>query len=101
MTALSITTQIPSQINTVEKLHMWSAMVLNAVNPTLTVIEGTGYTERAAQQGLYWVAADTKTRGIFRVSLEMNSNYMSAGGKLWTFANELSATAIPTNFTAN
>ncbi|BAY77950.1 hypothetical protein NIES25_44200 [Nostoc linckia NIES-25] len=101
MTAINLATQIPSQINTLEKLHMWSAMALNACNPTMSVIEGVGYTERAAQQGIFWVAADSKYRGIYRVSLHISDSYLSGGAKLWTYANELSNTAIPTAFTAN
>ncbi|MEH2071615.1 MAG: glucose-6-phosphate dehydrogenase [Nostoc sp.] len=101
MTAITLATQIPSQINTLEKLHAWSAMALNACNPTLTVIEGVGYTERAAQQGIYWVAADAKYRGIYRVSLQISDTYLSGGGKLWTYASELSNTAIPSAFTSN
>lgn len=101
MTALVIATDIPSQINTVEKLHLWSGSLLFAVNPTLTIIEGIGYTERAAQCGNYWVAADSKTRAIVRASLAIDPTYLSATGKIWTFAQELSGTTIPTNFKAN
>ncbi|MEH2082465.1 MAG: glucose-6-phosphate dehydrogenase [Nostoc sp.] len=101
MSALNLSTQIPSQINTLEKLHMWSGQALFAINSSLTVIEGVSYTERAAQAGLYWVAADSKTRGIFRVSLAIDPTYLSATGKPWTFAQELSTTAIPANFSAN
>lgn len=101
MTALTIATQIPSQIDTLEKLHAWSALALFAINPTLTVIEGAGYTERAAQAGNFWVAADSKTRGIYRVSLAIDSTYLSATGKPWTFVQPLSATALPATFSAN
>ncbi|WP_292697310.1 MULTISPECIES: glucose-6-phosphate dehydrogenase [unclassified Nostoc] len=71
MTAINIATDIPSQIDTLEKLHAWSGAALFAINPTLTVIEGIGYTERAAQSGRFWVAADAKTRLITRTSLEV------------------------------
>lgn len=101
MTALNVSTQIPSQIQTLEQLHAWSALALFSINPALTVIEGVNYTERAAQAGNFWVAADAKTRGIYRVSLALDPNYLSASGKLWTFAQPLSSTALPANFSAN
>lgn len=101
MTAINIATQIPSQITTLEQLHAWSGMALFALNPTLTVIEGVGYTERATQSGTYWVAADSKTRLITRTSLAVSQNALSADGKPWTFVQELSNTALPANFSAN
>jgi hypothetical protein len=35
------------------------------------------------------------------VSLSIDPTYLSATGKPWTFAQELSTTAIPANFSAN
>ncbi|AFY31610.1 hypothetical protein [Calothrix sp. PCC 7507] len=95
------TTDIPSAINTVEKLHSWTGAILFNLNPTLVVIEGTGYTERAAQWGRFWVPADSKTRELIRVSLAVDPTYNNASGKPWTFVQELSSTAIPANFKAN
>lgn len=101
MTALNIATQIPSQIDTLEKLHAWSAAALFAINPTITVIEGIGYTERAAQSGRFWVAADAKTRLITRASLEVSPDYLSGSNKPWTYVQPLSNTALPASFSAN
>ncbi|MEH2139907.1 glucose-6-phosphate dehydrogenase [Nostoc sp.] len=101
MTAINIATDIPSQIDTLEKLHMWSALALFAINPSITVIEGVGYTERAAQAGTFWVQADAKTRGIFRASLEISPDYLSGSNKPWTYAQPISNTALPASFKAN
>lgn len=101
MTALTIATQIPSQINTVEKLHLWSGLLLANINPAVTAIEGTGYTERCAQAGVFYVAADTKYRSLIRCSIQMSADYLAGGAKLWTYAQELSNTTIPTIFTSN
>ncbi|MHC5721158.1 MAG: glucose-6-phosphate dehydrogenase, partial [Nostoc sp.] len=98
MTALNIATQIPSQIVTLEQLHAWSAQALFALNPGLTVIEGVGYTERAAQAGNYWVAADVKTRMICRLSLEISPDALSGSGKPWIYVQPLSNTALPASF---
>ena len=101
MTALNIATDIPSQIDTVEKLSAWCAGILFAVNPTLTVIEGVSYTERAAQLGRFWVASDAKHREIVRLSLEVSPDHLSGTGKPWTFIQPLSNTAIPASFKGN
>lgn len=101
MTALNIATDIPSQIDTVEKLAAWCGMVLFANNSTITVVEGVGYTERVAQSNNYWVAADSKTRNITRLSLEVSSEHLSGNGKPWTFIQPISNTPIPAAFKAN
>lgn len=101
MTAINIATQIPSQIDTLEKLHAWSAQALFAINPGLTIIEGVGYTERAAQAGNFWVAADSKTRMICRTSLEVSPDHLSAPGKPWIFVQPLSNTPLPASFSGN
>jgi len=101
MTALAIATQIPSQIDTVEKLHVWSGLVLANINPALTAIEGVGYTERVSQAGIFYVQADNKYRALIRGSLQISPDYLAGGAKLWTYTQPLSSTAIPAIFTAN
>ncbi|NJN89363.1 MAG: glucose-6-phosphate dehydrogenase [Leptolyngbyaceae cyanobacterium SL_5_14] len=101
MTALAISTDIPSAINTVEKLHAWSALLLSNVNPQVIVVEGVGYTERAAQAGVFYVAADNKHRILTRHSIQMSPDYMNGNAKIWQYAMELSTIAIPASFKAN
>jgi hypothetical protein len=101
MTALNISTDIPSQINTLEKLVAWANLALANVNPALTAIEGVGYTERCAQAGVFYVAADNKYRLLGRVSVQMSADYLAGGAKMWTYAQELSNTALPATFKAN
>ncbi|MEH2425874.1 MAG: glucose-6-phosphate dehydrogenase [Nostoc sp.] len=101
MTALNIATDIPSQIDSLEKLHAWSGLALFAINSNITAIEGVGYTERVAQAGNFWVAADAKTRAIYRVSLEVSQDYLSGSAKPWTYAQALSTTPLPASFKQN
>ncbi|MEA5627571.1 glucose-6-phosphate dehydrogenase [Nostoc sp. UHCC 0251] len=101
MTAINLATDIPSQIDTVEKLAAWCAGILFANFPDMTVIEGVGYSERAAQVGEFWVAADLKTRKIVRLSLHVSADHLSGSGKPWTFVQPLGNTAIPAAFKAN
>jgi hypothetical protein len=101
MTAINITTDIPSQIDTLEKLYVWAGLALANINPSLTAVEGVGYTERSAQAGVFYVAADNKYRALIRGSIQMSSDYLAGGSKLWTFAQPLSNTALPAIFKAN
>lgn len=101
MTALNIATDIPSQINTVEKLAVWVGMLLTNINPSLTAIEGVGYTERVAQSGNFYIQADNKYRNLTRTSIPMSSDHLAGGAKMWTYAQEISQTAIPATFRSN
>ena len=99
MTSIDITTDIPSSINTLERLAMWSLMALRRVNPTLSIIEIANQpAEKAAQTAL--VQADDNTiRFIGRVSLEIPNDYAEDNSvKLWIKAKELSNTALPESY---
>ncbi|MEH2261029.1 glucose-6-phosphate dehydrogenase [Nostoc sp.] len=101
MTAFNPATDIPSQIDTLEKLAAWLGSALFTINPTLVVIEGAGYTERACQANNYWVAADAKTRMIVRFSLQVSPDQSSGPNKNWTYIQPLSNTELPATFKQN
>ncbi|MBA3920327.1 MAG: glucose-6-phosphate dehydrogenase [Nostocaceae cyanobacterium] len=101
MSVISIATQIPSNINTLEKLAVWCGLALANINPNLTAIEGVGYTERVSQAGIFYVQADNKHRALIRHSIEMSADYLAGGQKTWTFAQEHSNTQVPAIFTSN
>ena len=101
MTAINLTTQIPSQINTLEKLHSWSGLCLAYLYPDVTALEGVGYQERVASANLFYIAADNRHRIITRASMQMSPDFKAGGQKLWNYTVELGNTAIPTIFTAN
>jgi hypothetical protein len=97
MTALA-PAQIPASCDTLEKLAVWCAVTLQAINPTLAAIEGVGYTERVAQANPFWVAADNRHRMIMRLSIPMDAAYLAGGAKTWTYAQILVNTAIPAGY---
>lgn len=101
MTAINLSTDIPSQINTVEQLAAWCSQVLATLNPTATAIEGVGYTERVAQSGIFYVAADNKWRRLIRLSLEVSPDHEAGGMKPWRYVQEISNTPIPAAFRQN
>jgi hypothetical protein len=90
--------QIPSTCDTVEKLHVWSGAVLLAVAPTLVVIEGQGFNERAVQLNPFFISADNKHRLITRSSIQLDPAYLSGGLKFWQYAMVLSTATIPTGY---
>lgn len=101
MTAINIATDIPSQINTLEKLFVWAGLALANINPSASAVEGVGYTERVSQAGVFYVAADNKYRALVRGSIQMSPDYLAGGAKMWTYAQEISNTTLPATFKAN
>ena len=96
MTLINIATDIPSDINTLERLTMWSCMALRRVNPTLSIIEIANQPAEKAVQTALVQADDNTIRFIGRVSLEIPNDYAEDNTKkLWTKAKELSNTALP------
>lgn len=94
------TTDIPSSVNSLEKLLVWANSVLNEVAPSVTAIEATGSAERVANSGVFQISAtDPVTwRCISRTSIPLSSQWRRGQGKLWTYAQDVSSAAIPTEY---
>jgi hypothetical protein len=90
MTALTIATDIPSGITTVEQLNVWTSHVLSNLNSNLDATEGLNYSVRASQSGIFYIAATDKYQHIGRQSIEVAPDHLIGGAKPWTFAKELS-----------
>jgi hypothetical protein len=94
--------QLPSSVNTVEKLNAWSAMVLAAQAGTARIVEEDGYAPT-------YIASvpigQTPAQGIrltTRCSLEMEPGYSAATTKLWTQVKEqITGVSIPAVYTTN
>jgi hypothetical protein len=101
MTTLTLA-QIPSNINTLEKIHVWSGLALRAINGPKSIIEAEGFLpERVAQCPLTESPNDGIRQGI-RVTIQMDATFASdKSKKLWEFANELTVGAMPVSFTSN
>lgn len=93
-------TDLPSSINTVEKLAVWCAMVLNHLNPNTTAVEAPNTAVRVATSGLFYIVDSDppRWRHVGRQSIPMNANWQRGTAKVWTFAEDLSSAAIPTEF---
>ena len=100
MTAF-VTSNIPSNINTVEKLQAWCGLLLARINPTLAVLEQPNQQgERVCQSSLFR-ASDGTLRLVVRVSIPINDDYDTATTKVWESAQAISATSIPAAYTTN
>ncbi len=92
---------LPSSINTVEKLNAWSANILAMNVGDTRLIEEEGY------QATYMATtpiAQTPGQGVrmvTRISIPMLPGYSTAAGKLWTQVGEISTAPIPAAFLTN
>jgi hypothetical protein len=101
MTALNIATDIPSNINTMEKLAVWVSNCLFTLNPGVNNVEGENYSQRSAQAGTYFVAATNKTRHVGRNSIELSAGYSVGDEKQWFYALPLSDAPLTTAMKTN
>ncbi|AKG21277.1 hypothetical protein [Calothrix sp. 336/3] len=98
MTAFNKDTDLPSNIDSLEKLAFWVGSALAQINLTTTAIEAPGYTQRVAQHGVFYVEADNKYRALIRMSIPMNVEHLIGANNPWTYAMPISETAIPASF---
>lgn len=102
MTTINIATDVPSQINTLERLVMWSLLALRACNPTLRVIEIENTQGELVAQTSIFQANDGSLRFFCRGSIPIDPDYAAdTTKKLWQNAQELSNTALPAAFKIN
>jgi hypothetical protein len=99
MTTFAVS-QLPSGIVTVEHVHLWSTLVLTAVNGSKAIIEATNsYPEELSQWNTFKSPNDG-LRTLCRVNLSLDPLVASdRSKKMWLFANELTTGTIPTSFT--
>lgn len=95
MTAFT-TADIPASVDTVEKLHAWSASILAELNPSATAIEGPGTSVRTASANAFFIPegpSEPEYRYICRTSLKLEGDWRT--GKIWENVEAISNTAIP------
>lgn len=102
MTALTISTDIPSNINTVEKLAAWVGLALERCNPTLKILESPDATPQRVAEAVLIKADDGTHRMVIRLTIPISSDYASNSTvKFWQNAQVLSDVALPTAYKAN
>lgn len=101
MTVFTASTDLPSNINSLEKLALWVGTALERVNPTSSVLESPGIPSRVAQAAIIR-ADDGSKRVVIRLSLPLAEDYASNNTvKFWQNALDLSNTALPSAFKIN
>lgn len=100
MTAFNVS-QVPASVNTVEKLHYWSALILQDVNFDTTILEQTnGNAVPVSSAQIFQIRSTdfTGLRAINRVTLPVSVTYASLDNP-WDGVQELSTSAIPAGYT--
>lgn len=93
--------QLPSSVNTLEKLAMWAAMALTSMYPTSVSEEGEGFVEKAATSNIFYVQSANRHIFLTRLSLGVSPDRVAGGQKNWTYALDLGTDPIPAQFTTN
>lgn len=105
MTDFDASTDLPAEIDTVEKLAAWAITILQELNPTEKVYEVVGKApELVATAGIFdidmpdenWVFTKTY-RFIGRVSLPSTIEFKK-GTKSWLTITAMSSTPIPADY---
>lgn len=89
--------QIPASVNTVEKLHAWSGLLLHRTNSTLKVLESANYSDYACQNSLF-TADDGTERLVIRVNLKLTPEFATGETKIWESILPFTDVAIPTAY---
>lgn len=95
------TSNLPTNVNTVEKLAAWTGLVLARINPTLAVLESDTNGPQKVAQVAFFQASDGSMRLTIRLSVPIDPAYASFTKKFWENATDLSNTAIPAGYTTN
>lgn len=97
----STSTDIPTNINTLEKLAAWVGLALARCNPSLKILEDPNLPPQRAAEAVLLKADDNSYRLVIRLSLPIDAGYAENTAKFWTNTNELSNTALPTAYKSN
>lgn len=101
MTAVSLTTDIPTNINTLEKLAAWVGLALARCNPSQRILEIPNSDAPRAAEATLIKADDGSYRLVVRLSIPIFDNYSEQTQKFWFNADEISNTALPAAFKSN
>jgi hypothetical protein len=101
MTTINVATDIPTNINTLEKLLVWAGNCFHNLNGEVTVTEGVNITQYAAQSNPYFIAGVNLHRQVNRQSIELDPGFSVGGLKPWAYAKELSTKVLTAEMKAN
>lgn len=98
MTAIT-TSQIPTSVNSAERLAAYAALLLARMNPDLRILEVSGASQKAIEVTVF-PADDGKYRLAVRISLELDADFATDITKAFYLkVKDLSNTPLPAGFT--
>ena len=98
MTTINIATDIPTNINTLEKLAAWVGLALERVNPSTKILESPNTDPQRVAEAVLIRADDATHRMVIRVSIPINDGYAeNSTVKFWQNAFEIDTTAYKAN----
>ena len=102
MTAIDITTDIPSQINTLERLAIWAIMGLKRVNPVLAINVVANESPQEVTQAAIFQASDNNIYFNGTIFIKLGEDYAEDNTvKLWMKGEDISSTVLPAAFTTD
>jgi len=101
MTTFTASTDLPTNINTLEKLAAWVGQALTRCNPSLKVLELANAQPSRAAEAVLIKADDNSFRLVVRMVLPISDDYAAQTRKFWENAQEFSNTALPAAFKVN
>lgn len=99
MTAF-VRADVPVSVTTLEMLIVWASQTLSVINPETTITEIANQNTFIATAGQFYfpdAPAGKRSRHVARQSIELDPLYKTEEKKVWEYAKEISATAIPTS----
>jgi hypothetical protein len=101
MTTINKSTDIPSDIVTLEQLAIWSNNCLYRLYPEVTGIEGLNNLTKSIQSGDYPIDGTVVTRHIGRHSIELDPDYSVGNKKTWMYAKDLGTKTLTADMKSN
>lgn len=101
MTAINIATDIPTNINTLEKLAAWVGLALSRCNPSQKILEYPNVEPQRIAEAVLIKADDNSYRLVVRLSIKILDSYGESTQKFWFNAEEFGNTALPSAYKTN
>jgi len=99
MTALD-KTQIPNDINTLERLAAWASLTLGFINPTKAIVENAGENPELVAVTFLLRADDGSERLVTRTSFPLDASWRSQTSEpFWNNVTDLANVDIPEAYT--
>lgn len=103
MTAVNLGTgsDIPSNCNTLEKIHAWSGIALARLNPNAKILQNPDASPTRVVDTVLIKADQGGYRFVIQSSLPVRDSYPESPTKFWENITEVDTVALPTAYKSN